>query len=377
MRSFVFTDEALRRQAGRFVWLAIDTEKAKNASFQTKYVVEAWPTFYVVDPSTESPLLRWMGGATTEQLQKILDDGRSALSRKGNALSSELARADALYGAGKNAEAAQAYRAVLAKAPRRWSAYGRATESLLFSLQMTHDNLSCAELANASFGILKKTPSSANVAASGLSCALEIPVGNSRRAPLVTALVADAREVLTDTSTKIAADDRSSVYQALAEERAQAKDEAGKNEFVSAWARFLEQEAARANSAEGRAVFDSHRLSAYLEMGTPEKAVAMLEGSERDLPDDYNPPARLALALKASKRYDEALAASDRALTKAYGPRRLGVLRTRADIYTAKGDLPATKKTLAQAVAEAEAMPKGQVPDGTIAGLKKKIAAMP
>ena len=52
----------------------------------------------------------------------------------------------------------------------------------------------------------------------------------------------------------------------------------------------------------------------------------MLQASERDLPDDYNPPARLATAYKAMRRWDEALAASDRALAKAYGPRKLGML---------------------------------------------------
>ena len=53
----------------------------------------------------------------------------------------------------------------------------------------------------------------------------------------------------------------------------------------------------------------------------------MLEQSEKDFPNDYNPPARLALAYKAMKQYDEALAASDRALAKVYGPRKIAVLR--------------------------------------------------
>jgi len=36
MRAFVFTDKALERYAGQFVWLAIDTENSKNAPFLTK-----------------------------------------------------------------------------------------------------------------------------------------------------------------------------------------------------------------------------------------------------------------------------------------------------------------------------------------------------
>ena len=45
----------------------------------------------------------------------------------------------------------------------------------------------------------------------------------------------------------------------------------------------------------------------YLELGQPERALPMLQASERDLPDDYNPPARLAVAYKAMKRWDEAI----------------------------------------------------------------------
>ena len=64
----------------------------------------------------------------------------------------------------------------------------------------------------------------------------------------------------------------------------------------------------------------------------------MLEASEKDLPEDYNPPARLANAYKAMKKWDEALAASDRAMAKVYGPRKLGVYSTRVDILSGKGD---------------------------------------
>ena len=56
-----------------------------------------------------------------------------------------LARADRLYGEGKHADAARAYRDALSRAPANWPRYGRAVESLLFSLQMTHDQKGCAE----------------------------------------------------------------------------------------------------------------------------------------------------------------------------------------------------------------------------------------
>ena len=378
MRTFVFTDKALERQAGRFVWLAIDTEKEKNAPFLTRFKVEAWPTFWIVDPKTEKVALRWMGGATVQQLEKILDDGARAVKGKtGGALEQELADADRLYGDNKNAEAVAAYRTLIAKAPPGWAPYGRATESLLFALQRVRDRKTCATTAKEAFPRLAKTASAANIAGSGLSCALALDPADPDRAGLVAEMLAASKAVVADTKTKMAADDRSAVYEILVDERDGAKDEEGKKKVAAAWAAFLEGEARKAKTKEERSVFDPHRLSAYIEMGAPEKAVPMLQESEKDFPGDYNPPARLAAAYREMKRFDDALAASDRALAKVYGPRKLRVYAVRADIYKAKGDAAAAKKTVQEALAFAESLPQGQRSDSAIAGLKQRLQSMP
>ncbi len=307
------------------------------------------------------------------------DPGRRAAGRAGQEKGVEeiLARADRSYGEGKNADAVREYREALAAAPKDWPRYGRAVESLLFALQRTHDEKGCAETAREAFTKLRRTSSAANVAASGLDCALSLKPEDPSRAELVTALAANCREVLSERRPDIAADDISSVYDELASEREAAKDEEGKKKVLSERAAFLEGEAARAKSPEARAVFDSHRLSTYVALGEPERAIPMLEASERDLPDDYNPPARLAFAYKAMKKYDEALAASDRALARAYGPRKIGILQTRAEIYAAKGDPGAAHRTMEETLRYAEGLPPGQRSEKTIASLRKKLEAMP
>jgi len=52
MRAFVFTDKALERYAGQFVWLAVDTENSTNVEFLKKYPISVWPTLLVIDPKT-------------------------------------------------------------------------------------------------------------------------------------------------------------------------------------------------------------------------------------------------------------------------------------------------------------------------------------
>jgi tetratricopeptide (TPR) repeat protein len=102
----------------------------------------------------------------------------------------------------------------------------------------------------------------------------------------------------------------------------------------------------------------------------------MLEASERDLPDDYNPPARLAAVYARMERWNEGLAASERALAKAYGPRKLRILQTRADLQTGMGDVAAARATLEEALALAESLPPGQRSERTIDGLRRAIEAM-
>ncbi len=394
MRAFVFTDKALERQAGRFVWLEWDTEKSRNAWLRKKFPVEALPTYFIVDPADERVALRWVGGATAAQLQKILDDGRASVTRADAALArggkraaaslggsyaaaaAAFAQGDALYAAADYAAAVAPFQMALAEAPPDWPRYSRAVESLLYALSQTAAHGPGARLALASFPRLRHTASAANVVVMGLDCAIQLPADSTSRAGMISDLEGAAREVVADSSLPIAADDRSAVYIGLLDARQDAKDEEGAKEVAGEWAAFLEGEARRATTPEQRAVFDSHRLSAYLQLGQPERAVPMLEASERDLPTDYNPPARLAVAYKAMKRWDQALAASDRALPKAYGPRKLGILQTRADIYLGLADTTAARRTLGDAVGMAESLPTGQRSENAIASLKKKLSAL-
>jgi hypothetical protein len=102
----------------------------------------------------------------------------------------------------------------------------------------------------------------------------------------------------------------------------------------------------------------------------------MLQASERDLPKDYNPPARLAGIYKEMKRWTDALAASDRALKLAYGPRMLGILRTRADIQIGMGDKAGARATVEKALHLAESAPPGQRSERAIAAAKKRLESM-
>jgi tetratricopeptide (TPR) repeat protein len=376
MRAFVFTDKSLTRQAGRFVWLSIDTENAKNAEFLKKFPVDVWPSTFIIDSAGETAAMRWVGGASLAQIVTIFDDGERAVRASHGGFEETLARADRLYALGKNAEAAKSYREAIALAPPSWPRYGRTVESLLFALESSGGNALCATTARDAYRSLRHTASAVNVAGTGLGCAIELPANTPDRKSLIAELERDTREVMSDPKRTMPGDDRSGLYQTLISAREDARDEAGQRQLTREWSSFLDGEAARAKTPEQRASFDSHRLGAYMALKEPQRAIPMLEISERELPDDYNPPARLAVAYKEMSEWNRALAASDRALEKAYGPRRLGILRTRAEIFQGKGDTDSAKKTLEQAIAEAEALPEGQKNPGMTASLRKKLEAL-
>ena len=129
MRAYVFTDASLKKQAGRFIWLSIDTEKEKNAPFIAKFPIESWPTMIVIDPVREQAVLRWPGSLNAAQLVKLLDDGERAARGDAQAGLGELARADRLNAEGKKKEAAAADRAALPQLPP--DKRPRAVESML------------------------------------------------------------------------------------------------------------------------------------------------------------------------------------------------------------------------------------------------------
>ncbi len=373
MKAYVYTDKGLERYAGRFVWLSINTEDAKNAAFLKRYPIPALPTLLVLDAKRDTVTARYVGGATVPHLQKLLDDAEKTYRAKSlSAADTELAKADRLAAEGKNAEAAKSFEAAIAAAPKNWSKLGRTSESLIFAL--SSDPSRCATRALELYPRVKGSLSAATVAATGLSCAASLDA--EKRGDLLNKLEKATKEVFDDRKIVLSDDDRSGLYMALIEARDASGDDEGVVELKARWSAFLEDAAARAKTPEQRTVYDSHRLSAFLELGMPQKAIPMLEQSERDFPDDYNPPSRLAIAYRAMERWDDALAASDRALARVSGPRRITVLTARADIYVAKGDPKSARETLVQAIAYAKSLPEGQRSERRIASLEKRLSGL-
>jgi tetratricopeptide (TPR) repeat protein len=373
MRAYVFTAESLKRYAGRFVWLSINTEDQKNAGFLEKYPMPVLPTLLVLDQTGNKILLRYAGGTTTDLLEKLLAGVSTKTPSGPDAL---VRQADSLAAAGEHAKAANLYASAIKSAPKGWKRLGPVSESLLISRTIGKEYEGCAYEALALYPRLQSTRSGAIIASSGLDCGLSIEKKNLRRARLIGELENITREALKDPAIKLTGDDRSEIYRSLIGSREEAADEKGALALIREWAAFLDKAAAEARTPEQRAVYDAHRLSAYAKLGSPEKAIPMLEQSERDFPEDYNPPVRLASVYALLKQYDKAHAALDRALARANGPRKVTILSRSAELYVRMSDKDAAKKTFAEAIVLAKKLPSVQMEKSTIAALEKRLAEL-
>jgi tetratricopeptide (TPR) repeat protein len=373
MRAYVLPDERLRKLAGRFVWLDIDTEKPRNAAFVERFPIDAWPSILIVNPEDERVLVRWAGTATAEQIEQIALDGERAL-RAGKASRAEeaLARADRLLGERRHAEAAAAFQEALAAGGPRFAARERASEAAVQSLGLAGAAAECAATAQKLLPSLGGA-SAARVAAQGISCALEQEEVAARRSA-VAALEPRARGLLDD--RRVLADDRSWLYDVLSSARAEAGDDAGAKALARRWLSFLEREAARAKTPLARSAFDGQRLQAALRSGEPARVLPALLASERDLPHEYVPPTNLGVLYLALDRPADALAAADRALALAEGPRRIRVLVLRAEAQAKAGDGAGARATLERAVQEGEALPEAARPRGYLRKAKKLLGEL-
>jgi thiol-disulfide isomerase/thioredoxin len=365
MREHVLNQPAFSPFEKDVVFASIDTEKTSNAPFLEKFPVTIWPTLFFIDPSSETLVFKWIGSADAAQMKGLLEAARKQ--------DGTVREADTLFAQGKSQEAAQKY--VEGLKTMKGDAAVRATLSMLNALSAGKQHEPCARTANEQAPTLKATSDRINALTWGLSCALELPKELKDRDALTASLVKQAAGATTLADGL--ADDVSGLYELLVEERKAAKDQPAVHSLARSWLTYLEGAAKKAPSPAARAVFDPHRLNAAMASQQVDRVIPALEQSEKELPKDFNPPARLALAHKELGKLDLAEAAIGRALERnTGGPRRIRLFEIRASILAAKGDVAGQKKALADAIAHGESLPSAMRPGSKLSSLKTQLQGL-
>jgi thiol-disulfide isomerase/thioredoxin len=341
MQRFVLADPGMQSVADAVVWAAVETERERNKAVVEKYPIDAWPTFLIVDPDGEAVLGRFLGAGSVHDLRAFVQDGVRAYQQKGKPK-------DPAWAAQREGDAARNRGDVKAAA----AAYGKAVQLskaddpqraerlnlYMSALIRAKEDRTCVQTG---LREARNTPDSAlgsDFLAFSFNCAQDLPKGDEEAARMRQLAIERQREILAKPGAPLSADDRSDALATLAE----MLDVAGRHEEAVAAmgerAQVLEAAAAAAPDATMASTFDAHRTETYLYLKQPEKAEQLLAQREKEMPQDYNPPARLARVLYEQKKLPEAEASIDRALSKMdRGQRRVGILGLKAKILQAQG----------------------------------------
>jgi tetratricopeptide (TPR) repeat protein len=135
-----------------------------------------------------------------------------------------------------------------------------------------------------------------------------------------------------------------------------------------------------ADTVADRRVDDWPRVDTLIFLDRHDQAIAQMTAREAELPDDGNAPAYLARAYADLERWDDALAAIDRAIARSPGPKGVRYLADRADLALEAGRPDLARAAIATARARWSALPEPMRSKGAKAQLDEletKLAAPP
>jgi thioredoxin-like negative regulator of GroEL len=384
MQTTVFTDASLKPMAERFVFARIDTDRPVNADAVGKYPPSAWPTFYVVgeDRSTGKPetvLARFVGAASLAQFQAFLEAGLKAQQGGAAGADAHLLGAERAIAVKDLATAEQELTAALAQAPADWPRRGDSLTALILTKRKRNDFRGCVETAEKSIDDTGSAANATDFIVDAMRCADELKgdaAYTARIKKLRERAVARLTTLVAPDNTAMSVDDRSDALANLRD----IFDALGKPADAKATAErqraMLDDAAAKAPTAIAAMTFNWQRSEVYVYLGRPLDMVPALAKSAKDLPEEYDPRARLGwIYLKAGK-LPEAARWTDEALRLVYGPRKARVLAQRVEIAAKQGDRAAERLFREETVKLWEQMPPGQANPEALAKAKEAVAAL-
>lgn len=347
MKNFVLPDPSVVALSERVVFAAIDSDRPENEAFMDRYTVMVWPTLFVLDPKNGEVLSLWQGAASVKELRELItsavDESDAKLDPDGPLAA--MMTAKRAHAAAEWKKAAGAYQQAIDRGGASWSRRSEALSGLLFSVYRRGEWDRCTELGIDHVAEIQGAATPADFAWVLLTCASRVKDAAKKEKARQRA-IERLKQHTESPPASASVDDKSdalSIYAGALRER---RDHQGARAATDKQLALLEAAAKAAPSPKEAATFDYARMGAYLAVGRGEEAVALLKKRVTELPDSYEPPARLAQALMALKRYDEAKAPMADAVNKSYGPRKLRYLSTQADLMRALGDSAAEKQSL-------------------------------
>jgi tetratricopeptide (TPR) repeat protein len=375
MREYVMTEARVPALGRDFVPLAIDTEKEQNAEFLARFPVTVWPTFYVIEPRSLEVRGRWLGAASPSKLDRFLSDSRRERAPKDEDDPLALvAEADALAAEKELTAAAAAYGAALEKAPADWSRRPDVLVARLSALSRSGDLEGCRDLALASMNQTGSGVSAVDFASITLGCADKLGDAQKKR-ELELTVEARTRPICEGPAPDLTPDDHADACSTLRRARRALGDTEGARRAAERSLAIIE--AATAGVPDDVAlIYDFERSDALLFLGRHDEAIAFLTRREEKVPSSYNPPHHLARVYRDAGRWEEGLSAIDRALAKAYGPRRINLMSIKVDLLLGAGKKEEARRLVEEQIRLYDALPPGQAQPAGAAAARERLKSL-
>ncbi len=382
MKHYVLNDPSLAPYADRFIWLALDTDREQNAEPVEQFPINVWPTFFIVNPADQSILARFQGAASLEQFKGFVEHGERLyreLAESGSAApcgrpTHLIRRGDQAAMLGDLTTAIEAYRGALSAAEQGWERGPEVLVDLIGTLYAAEKWSECVELG---LGRIEDTGTSASATDfiyRARACARKLDAADKRRSVLNERAAKRLTTLIDDPQGALSADDRSDAMVALRSIRLEQNDETAARAVALKQLAMLDDAANRAATPQAAATFNWPRAEVYVYLGRGAELIPALEASMRALPEDYDPPYRLAWVAYRTGDLDKALDAVNKALDLAYGPRKGRMLSLLADIHRDRGDRDNERKAREQTIEHLESLPEGLVSPRQLDSARKALA---
>jgi thiol-disulfide isomerase/thioredoxin len=360
MQTTVFLDPSFAAMADEYVFAALDTDREANAAAVSMFSTSAWPTFYVIDPK-QQVLARFVGAATLKQFQDFMAAGTRAAGGGMAAADARLLGAERALASRDLETADEELTAAIAAAPPTWPRRAEALGSLLLTKFKEDDQVACLDLADTYMDAVGASAIATNFWSTAVSCAGKREKEDPARSKAIRErAITKLRAAIDDPKAPLSVDDRNEALGYLRD----ALDDSGKKEEAIQVAQTLRLHVddawAKAPTPFARMAVLWPRAEAYAYLERPVDLVPDFEKLAAELPDEYDPPARIGWLYLRGGKLAEAATWTEKALELVYGPRKGRLLSQRADIARAAGDRLLERRYRAEAVMLLESLPEGQ-----------------
>jgi thioredoxin-like negative regulator of GroEL len=360
MQSYVLHDPSLVEFQRDYVFLQIDSDNPNNADFLTRFEVNVWPTFFVLDPDGREILGYWPGAGSLQEMRQLLRnsrDVRDALRQSDIAdpVLRSFVAARSAQGEGKTQDAAKHFAAAYHHMPDDWPRRSELLLGYIRSLLKLGRFEECAKLGERHLREVSGAAIPIQFARRTFTCLGQTRLPN--RSARVKRVLDHMRTIAYSAAPHMSFDDRADALDVYAATLREIGDGEAATRVQGDRLKLLETAAERAETPEQARTFDNARALAYVQTGRGQQAIDLLSERERQFPGSASPPSQLARVYQALNRMEDARAALERASARAQGQRKATLLGRTARLARELGETNAERKALNEQIRVLESLP--------------------